>query len=311
LAGDPRFDRAMARIIYRGLTGDEPLRPPGPNADHAEARKAMFEVQSQFFERVGRTFRANGHDVRVLFKEILRSPWLRARDYEGEADEPRLAQLDMLGMRHPLTPEQLNRKLTALFPYPWRPDPDARDYLLNGQEYRMLYGGIDSDDVIRRLRDPNGIMANIQMRMANEIACRVTAQDFALPPESRRLFPGVEIGFMPEDDNGFAITAAAESLRAGVVHLHAYLLDEEVDLHDPEIEATWLLWSQVWREGRDGIIGGEAPTALPSDCQHLREYWNGADLPEEARIANDPGYTIRAWMAVISYLLMDYRFLYQ
>ena len=62
---------------------------------------------------------------------------------------------------------------------------------------------------------------------------------------------------------------------------------------------------------RDGVIGGEAPTALPPDCQHLREYWTGADLPEEARIVNDPGYTIRAWMAVISYLLMDYRFLYQ
>ena len=52
---------------------------------------------------------------------------------------------------------------------------DQPDYLLNSNEYKILYGGIDSDDVTERITDPNGIMANIQMRMANELACLSTA----------------------------------------------------------------------------------------------------------------------------------------
>ena len=35
------------------------------------------------------------------------------------------------------------------------------------------------------------------------------------------------------------------------------------------------------------------------------------ELPEEQRLEKDGNYSVRAWMAVITYLLSDYRFLYE
>ena len=35
------------------------------------------------------------------------------------------------------------------------------------------------------------------------------------------------------------------------------------------------------------------------------------DLPSEERIEQDEHYSIRAWMAVLTYLMSDYRFVYE
>jgi len=37
----------------------------------------------------------------------------------------------------------------------------------------------------------------------------------------------------------------------------------------------------------------------------------GVELPEEQQIRRDDNYNIRAWMAVVTYLLADYKFLYE
>jgi len=51
---------------------------------------------------------------------------------------------------------------------------------------------------------------------------------------------------------------------------------------------------------------------LPWNC---RARWDRANydqaLPEEQRLERDDNYIIRAWMAVITYLLSDYRFVYE
>ncbi len=42
-----------------------------------------------------------------------------------------------------------------------------------------------------------------------------------------------------------------------------------------------------------------------------RDPITGEDLPEERRVRRDEDYTMRAWMAVVTYLLSDYDFLYE
>ena len=44
---------------------------------------------------------------------------------------------------------------------------------------------------------------------------------------------------------------------------------------------------------------------------HHWDRYTGDELPEEERIDNDEYFTIRSWMAVMSYMLSDYRFLYE
>jgi hypothetical protein len=37
----------------------------------------------------------------------------------------------------------------------------------------------------------------------------------------------------------------------------------------------------------------------------------GDSLPQERHVNRDNDYTVRAWMAAVSYLLSDYRYLYE
>jgi hypothetical protein len=151
--------------------------------------------------------------------------------------------------------------------------------------------------------------------MANEMACWTVAGDFAKDPSDRKMFPFVEIGFEPEDVNGFEVSGASSAIRANIQYLHQRLLGEFVDLDDPEIDRTYDLYLEVWKDGRDKMAlppeqGGYSP-GLPGQCQATTDFWTGEPLAPERQIINDDTYTVRAWMAVISYLLADYRFLHE
>ncbi|MEL6182913.1 MAG: DUF1588 domain-containing protein, partial [Myxococcota bacterium] len=182
ITNDPRFAHAMVHLVFKALTGEEPMVLPklteeGSEESHALAL-AAYETQQRFFDRLARDFQANGHELRVIIKGIIRSHWFRANGFDGELDEARSAQLEMVGTGRLLTPEMLNRKLQAILGYPWRPRSTDTDYLVRTDWYQVLYGGIDSDDVIERITEPNGIMAAIQLRMANEMTCRFVPRDF-------------------------------------------------------------------------------------------------------------------------------------
>jgi len=154
-------------------------------------------------------------------------------------------------------------------------------------------------------------MTSVADRMSNEVACWNTARDFTKPAAVRNLFPYVEPGFEPEDANGFEIPAVTESIRANLQYLHWHLLGEELEIDDPEIDRTYALFLEVWRDGKRGIGLGEYQVGLPGDCQANTDFWTDQPLSDADRITNDPDYTIRAWMAVMTYLLGDYRFLHE
>ena len=60
-------------------------------------------------------------------------------------------------------------------------------------EYRLLYGGIDSDGVTERARDLTSVMAGVARRHAVQVSCPLVMREFFLVPEAeRRLFAGVD-----------------------------------------------------------------------------------------------------------------------
>jgi hypothetical protein len=216
-----------------------------------------------------------------------------------------------------LIPEQLNRKIQAVLGYPWRDSPYGGDFLLRGDQYRLLYGGIDSNDVTKRVNAPNGIMSNIVDRMSNEMSCEVVPRDFQKAKEERRLFPYVDETHSPKDKNGFEIPSAVEVIKKNIQHLHKLILGERLELTDPEIDRTYKLFLAAWQEGQDGMSSSDPAVSdryrqeLPGECSVYNEYWSGAPVPEGEELNQDPNYTIRAWMAVTSYLLSDYAFVYE
>ena len=307
IARDGRFATAAVHTMFTALTGREPLRPPSQVAtDDDRARLAAFDAQDQVFRAATDRFLAGNANLKTVIKSLVLSPYYRAvRDTAGSSD----AKLANIGTGRLLPPEQLHRKIIAVTGLPWV--RSGRNVLLNTAEFRIFYGGIDSNQITQRITQPNGIMASIALRMANEMACQATAKDFLLPADDRRLFPLTELSFVPRDNNGFAIPAAEQSIRGNIVHLHRRVLGEVLAPTDPEIDRTYQLFVDTWLEGQAGLREGVYSVNLSGECQATRDPNTNDLLPTDERITTDREYVVRAWMAVMTYMLSDYAFLYE
>jgi hypothetical protein len=337
IAYDERFALSTVFNIYRGLTGSDPLIAPKDYADALyEQRFAAFLTQSEVFRAVAHDFRTvpyNGtvNNVKVIVKELVLSPYFRAVNALPLAPEE-LVKLDAVGMGHLLTPEQLNRKIKAVLGIPWadndfydgysgRPYLDAapRDPTDSGV-YQLFYGGVDFVEATARIKDPNGLMAAVAERMAVEMACQAAPQDMALPGEDRLLFPTVEIGGVTYDprnltpeSGGLEVPDAVAGIKQTIAHLHKHILGENFQPGHPEVERTYQLFLETWREGNEKLAlqTGEVFPELPDRCWAVADFWTGNPIPAEQQVTTDEKYTIRSWMAVLTYLLSDYAFLYE
>jgi hypothetical protein len=309
LAADPRFATAMTINVYKGMTGHEPLNPLSEDPSEYENLLIGYEVQQKFFEETSASFIDSGFNLKHLIVAIAKSPYYRLTNLSAETDDLTKLQYAGIGTGRLLTPEMLHRKVEAVFGVPWR--EGDRDQLLSTRAYRILYGGTDSDDVTQRITAVNGIMANVQWRMANAMACRVTARDLALPKDNRRLFKFVEQSFQPLDDNGFEVAGAVAAIKSNIQFLHKHILGEQIAIDDPEIEATYQLFFETWEESKAGVASEELSRFLPGACRGERDLITDEELPEDQRIREDREGTVRAWMAVVTYLLADQRFLHE
>ncbi|AKT39849.1 DUF1588 domain-containing protein [Chondromyces crocatus] len=316
LAKDPRFALSQIYNVLTGLTGQKPLLSPMSGEENFSDKFRAYLAQYYMFNQFAEEFEASNYDIRVVFKSIIKSPYFRARNYGGDLSGARQFELLQLASSRFLTPEALHRKIWAVSGYPWREGRFGTDYLLSGNRYKLLYGGVDHFDVLQRIGEPNGIMANVSDRMANEMSCRAVPRDFSIPQEERLLFPYVDVTFEPKDRNGFDVEPAIEAIKKNIQYLHKRVLGEVLDLSHPEIERTYQLFLGTWQEGTAGMAKPEGdpdriPRDLPGQCHVRDEFWSAKPLPEAMHVAGDETYTVRAWMSVMTYLLSDYRFLYQ
>jgi len=199
-----------------------------------------------------------------------------------------IKQVAHLGMAKLLTPEQLHRKIKYLSAgYVWRA-PKTADTLLDSETYRILYGGIDSNVVTTRTTDPTILITGIQQRIANQTACKTVTADFSLST-NRSMFPLVDITDTPDTAQG------SSRIKENIVYLHKHFLGEVLAIDDIEVERIFKLYTDV----RNLTTGNQ----LPIDC------YNG--LAVNNPIIVDADRTVRPWMAVITYLLSDFNFLYE
>ncbi|AUX44025.1 hypothetical protein SOCE26_054840 [Sorangium cellulosum] len=318
VADDPRFALAAVYNMYTGLTGQKPLVAPANDDPEFSAKFRAYLAQYHAFNAIAHDFAESDYNLKTVVKGIIKSPYFRARNVAGPSRGEATTQLG--GTRF-LGPEQLHRKIWAVTGYPWRPrafedDGNRVDWLLRRDAYNLLYGGIDSEQVTQRMTEPNGVMANVADRMANEMACISVPLDMNLPQEERLLLPFVERTFEPRDANGFDVLPAVEAIKQNIQYLHKRVLGESLELNDPEIERTYQVFIGTWEEGKEGMKKAEGEEGrisqwLPGPCQVQRDYWTRDELPEEQKLARDDNYTVRAWMSVMTYLLSDFRFLYQ
>ena len=313
IAADPLFALATVHTLYKGLTGRDPVGAPTDPSDPAFASKdRAYTAQDAVLQDIAAAFIDAEFDIKVAVKGLITSPYFRAASAQDALlSTDNAAFLASLGTAQFLTPELLDRKIEAVTGYPWkRSGTDPGRLLLRDDEYRIYYGGIDSDSITTRITAPNGLMASVASRMSLEMSCRVGPRDFVELPENRRFFPLVEASFEPEDENGFAIPAAEEAIKHNIVHMFARVLDQRVGLEDEELLAAYDLWRAVWKDGKAKILAGQELADLNPSCRVERDYFTNVDLEESKRLRRDPNFTVRAWSAVLAYLLSDARFLH-
>ncbi|MDE0174808.1 MAG: DUF1588 domain-containing protein [Defluviicoccus sp.] len=222
IVDDRRFAEATVKFWWPAIMGSEIAEAPeaeddadfdglllAANAQSAEMRRLAHGFREGFIG--GRTY-----NLKDLLVEIVLSKWFRADAFD-DADPVRLVALRHAGARRLLTPEELAQKTAALTGFQWGRhidvgcggDCDARPNDLTG-EFRLLYGGIDSDGITERARNITSVMAGVAKRHAVRTSCPVVMREFyLLPDEDRRLFEGLDKDVTPalQFDASFEIAA--------------------------------------------------------------------------------------------------------
>ena len=282
---DPRFATAMVEHAYYLLTGRKVLAAPKDIDDSLfSARRRAYLEQRKEIETIADRFSKDHFNFKGVIKDWVLSDFYRADGLTTAMANPhRRAELDDVGLVRLLSPEQVERKVAAVFGKPWGKLDD---------QMAMLYGGIDSKEVTERATDPSGAMGAIERILANDVACRETAMDFSRPPAERKLFPDVE----PDTRPGLSLQADAK-IRQTIVHLHQRILGRYDAPDSPEVSRTYELFA--------GIVA-DAAQRKGIEKEDVWSCRQGLEHP-----VPDPYYTVRAWRAVVTYLLRRPEFLYE
>lgn len=284
-AKDPRFAVAMVEHAWYILTGRKVLLPPKELGDPLYAAKyRAYHEQRRQTEAIAERFAKSDFNFKSVLKELVVSDFYRADGLATMVSDPkRRAEMDDLGLVRMLAPEQVERKVAAVFGKPWG---------RLTEQMAMLYGGIDSKEVTERATDPSGAMGAIQRILANDVACRETALDFSRKPADRRLFPGIETDVVP----GSSPEADAK-IRNAIVHLHQRVLGRFDKVDSPEVTRSFQLFASIVNDATE--LKNLEKQEIYSCRQNLLQ-----PVP-------DPKYTVRAWRGVITYLLRQSEFLYE
>ncbi len=303
LAADDRFPLATVYTVFGALTGQKPALFPKDAASATFADDlAAWQAQDATLRAIAIEFEAQNLNLKTAIRQVILSPYYRAKNATGPLEPGRAAQLGNVGTGMLSTPELLDRKILAIVGLKWARSYDYNASMLRN-DYQILYGGIDSDAVTERLTDPNGVMSNVVWRMANEVSCVSTAYDFTKPAEERTLFPDVQ----PTDTP----TNAEDRIRSNIKYLHALVLGETLEDGHPELERTYRLFFDTWQEGSALVAADQEPSRIVYSCRGRENPITDQELPDEVKVEDDDDYAVRSWMAVMTYLLSDYKFIYE
>jgi hypothetical protein len=274
-AVDDRFPVAMTEHVYYILTQDSVLLPPSESESHFSARRRGYDAQREAIYDAARAFRESGFNLKEIFRSLIHSKFYRSVGVATPITTgDRQVELGVLGLGTMLTPEQLQRKLRAIF--------GSAIELPLGEVYYGLYGGVDYKQVIERPSIPNGVMGALMRWMASSISCAEVPR--WLTGEGR----GEHDLFVHVD----ADTRDETRLRDNIVHLHGLILGQHLQRNDPEIDRSLGLFERVVAAGESRVSSGEEDHRLVYNC---RRYL--------ATEPDDSDYVIRGWQALVTYLL--------
>ena len=291
---DSRFGYGTVYFWYPAVMGrDAYALPENPEDFDYQSKLAAYTAEQAMMQSIAQEFvsgsAGNGnHNLKDLLVDLVLSDHFRAVSVSMLTTQQE-AELEDVGSGKLLTPEQLNRKLLSTAGFNWNYGSKSALEVV----YNLIYGGIDSFGITERATDLTTLMSSVVTAMANEVSCPITAQDFGLAQNQRKLFPFVELTSLP--------TTNASAVRSNIQYLHSRLLGEELAINDPEIDATFSLFQAVWN-ARNAANKGAAVSSESELC-----IVSGVVNP----VTSDPNQTLRSWAAVVNFMIRDYNFIHE
>jgi hypothetical protein len=270
-----KYRSAVIRTLYNGLLGeyDNPA----------------------YFRKIYDQFEADGVNTDNMRELVL--ALIKLEDYriDGVLTKGADEEDDVRSVRL-VTAEIMKRKIHATLVRGW-------DTRLNDKSITVLFGGIDSDENTSRFTQMSGVSETLTELMASEMACYSVANDFRKSPTERVLFPHVEMSDQPESEETIA------RIKQNLVHLHKWVLQEDLSTTYPEIDVTYQVFKETYDEYKNSNNTQLAQACRIGvlDPEHTEKVYTS----EASRINADNYYTIKSWMAVIQYLLLDFKFLHE
>ena len=224
IVADDRFAEGTVKFWWPAVMGIEVVRPPEDRNDSDFAAMLLASsAQTTEVERLAAAFRtgiAGGppYNLKDLLVEIALSPWFRAETL-GDDNPVLLAALRIAGVERLLTPEELAWKTQAVTGYEWgrrlsKGGFENSSNLTREDDFRLLYGGIDSDGITKRADEMTALMAAVAQSHAVEVSCPIVRREFLLwPDEKRRLFDGIDRSVSPVSEISGTAAIEAKSWR--------------------------------------------------------------------------------------------------
>ncbi len=301
MAADYRFAQGAVKFWWPALMGEEVALAPGEETDSNYAEQlALFQSQSAAVDSFADGF-VQGFgggapfNLKDLLVEMVMSPWFRVDRATDEAADD--ASLRSLGTGKLLTPEQLDRKTEAVTGFRWYESElyGVETSQLTDQ-YRLFYGGIDSDGVTRRATEMTSLMTTVVEAQPLQMGCVLVAIEFQWPRSIRDIFTEVE-KFQHEGN-------AEAAVRAQLVRLHERFLGESLAADHPEIDRALALFTET----RAARIENAYPAALDASDQEScpLQFFDTADWN-----LNDPQHSMNSWISLLIYYMTDYRYVYE
>lgn len=292
IIADERFKTAAVKFWYPAVFSQEPLAEPKDESDpnyswksiaYSAEQDAINEWASYFMLNHG-----NGvMNVKDLLAAMAISNWFRVASVESTMSQAKRDTLQISGLGRLLTPEQLHRKIQGLTDFTWTDYTKKVSNLIDTGRFRVPYGGQDSDENVKRARSMDSMKDTIATRMSLEVGCGSTVLDFRKTASERVLFPYVESSDTPDGGSG------SDKIKQNIQYLYSHLLNQEVTLDSEEVSLVYDLFVSVRNEG----VGQEGNSA-------------GCDVFYNFPTYADPEYTVRSWMAIMTFFLSDFYFLY-
>ena len=311
ISTDPRFASGSVRFWFKGLLGREPHpKPDNPNDTDYIGNKGAYDIDEHFIDLFAQAFSSGTagtashgrYNLKDLFTDMIVSPLFRGQFVNVTLNRNQQRALSNTGWGRLLTPEQLNRKLTALLGRHWEHVWDAERNQLTDDFYGF-YGGIDSDGVTDRSREITPLMATVIERFSNEMACTLVVDEFETHTSQRVLLGDVNPTDSPD------VEAGAVKIQNAIADLMNRLWGPDATT-ESELSAAYELFLALRQERIDNEATAVLYTNADDETTDDHDEYCQLDWNNNGALIEDENQVVRPWIGLMVYLLSDYRVLF-